>query len=89
MRLDRLSSEILRLLGNESTEVKSKRGQSRTPAVQKDILVTISEEIRSEVELEAPSKERVEEIKKAIAEGRYRIDVHKLSEAILKDILGE
>jgi negative regulator of flagellin synthesis FlgM len=39
--------------------------------------------------LKAPSREKVEEIKRAIAEGSYQIDVHRISEAILRDILGE
>ncbi len=89
MRLDKLSAEILRLLGNETPEIKSKRSNAHKAEVQKDILVTITEDIQSGVEIEPPSKERVDEIKKAIAEGRYSVDVHKLSEAILKDILGE
>ena len=87
MRLERVSAELLKLVNGDTPEVKERKRQAHNVEKREEIEVTLSEEAR--VELEAVSREKVEEIKKAIAEGGYEVNVHKISEAILKEILGE
>jgi len=90
LRIDKLSSEILRLIGEEVQSNGKRTKEGKGPSLSKgdSIHVNISEEIR-QIEVELPTKEKVEKIKKAIAEGRYKIDVHKISESIIKEIIGE
>jgi len=87
LRLERVSAELLKLVNGDTPEVKEQKRQAHNVEKREEIEVTLSEEAR--VELEAVSREKVEEIKKAIAEGRYEVNVHKISEAILKEVLGE
>ncbi len=89
MRINGLSSELLKLLSGELRKTVGKKG-STAKKVHKfeGISVEISEEISS-LEPEKVSKEKVEKIKKAIKEGRYEVNPHKISEAIIKEFFGE
>jgi len=89
LRINGLSSELLKLL---SGELKEAQGKKRVPLKDvhklEGISVEITEEISS-IEPEKISKEKVEEIKRAIREGKYEVDPHRISEAIIKEFLGE
>ncbi|WP_163327563.1 flagellar biosynthesis anti-sigma factor FlgM [Desulfurobacterium thermolithotrophum] len=93
MKINNLSSEILKLIGKEvnfsKTGEKKKSSTEADSQKNKGVIVDLSEELNINISLEPPPKEKIEEIKKAIKEGNYSIDIHRLSEAILKDILGE
>ena len=93
MRIDRISPELLAAINDEIGQLrKARKGQADSPSglEAEGVMVTLSEEISSQIEeLQPPPREKVEEIKRALAEGTYQIDVHRISEAILKDILGE
>ncbi len=89
MRINGLSSELLKLLSGELKETVSRKG-STAKKVHKfeGISVEITEELSS-LEPEKVSREKVEEIKRAIREGRYEVNPHKISEAIIKEFFGE
>jgi negative regulator of flagellin synthesis FlgM len=87
MRIDKIYSDMIDYLREkvnkqekpDSEKLSSKSGESS------DVRI----ENRIEVELEAVSKEKVESIKAAISKGEYVVDVHKISEAMLREFLGE
>ena len=93
MRIDRLSPEFLSAIKEEIGQLRKARKGTPDPLSNGEtegVMVSLSEELSSQVEeLQTPPREKVEEIKRAIAEGTYAIDVHKISDAILRDILGE
>ena len=93
MRIDGLSPEFLAAINEEIKQLRRARKgapDSLSGGETEGVMVTLSEELSSQVEeLQPPPREKVEEIKRALAEGTYCIDVHRISEAILKDILGE
>ncbi|TCK06562.1 flagellar biosynthesis anti-sigma factor FlgM [Phorcysia thermohydrogeniphila] len=93
MRIDRISPEFLAAINEEIGQLKRARkgsSDSLPDGETEGVMVTLSEELSSQIEeLQPPPREKVEEIKRALAEGTYSIDVHRISEAILKDILGE
>ena len=81
-----LSAEIIKLLQSEGLHLRrGRKGQGGAPSVD-----GVSVEL-SELQLEPQSipKEKVEELKEAIRSGRYELNPHKISEAIIKEILGE
>lgn len=89
MKINGLSSELLKLI---SGEIKEAAGKRSTAAKRAHKTEGISIEITAELSLLEPetvSREKVEEIKKAIKEGRYEINPHRISEAIINEILGE
>ena len=90
LKIERLSAEILKLLNEENLQTKRKKaaGGNKNSTQLTGVIINISEEIK-QVEVELPSREKVEEIKKAIAEGKYKIDVHKISDALIKEIIGD
>ena len=89
MKINGLSSELLKLLSGEIKEAPSRKNVSLKKVHNLgDISVEITEEI-SHLEPEKVSREKVEEIKRAIKEGRYEVNPHKISEAIIKEFLGE
>gem|GEM_PF-1080285 len=90
MKIERLSAEILKLLNEENIQAKKRESASGSKSSSQvdGVIINISEEIK-QIEVELPTKEKVEEIKKAIAEGKYKIDVHRISDAILKEIIGD
>jgi len=56
------------------------------------LTLVISVEITKELkDFEPPrvSREKVEEIKRALKEGRYTVNPHRISEAIVREILGD
>jgi len=89
LRINGLSSELLKLLSGELKETVSRKS-SAAKKVHKfeGISVEITEELSS-LEPEKVSREKVEEIKRAIKEGRYEVNPHKISEAIIREFLGE
>ncbi len=90
LKIERLSAEILKLLNEENIQAKKRESASGSKSSSQvdGVIINISEEIK-QIEVELPTKEKVEEIKKAIAEGKYKIDVHRISDAILKEIIGD
>lgn len=90
MKIEKLSAEILKLLKEESLQTKKRRSVSseKSTSSLNGVVIDISDEIK-QVEVELPTRERVEEVKKAISEGKYKIDVHKISEALIKEIIGD
>lgn len=89
MKINGLSSELLKLLSGEIKEAHSRKKVSLKKVHNLgDISVEITEEI-SHLEPEKVSREKVEEIKRAIKEGRYEVNPHKISEAIIREFLGE
>jgi len=93
LRVDRILSEFFTAIKEEVGQTrKARKGSSDSISKEETegVMVTLSEELSSQVEELQPSpREKVEEIKRALSEGTYAIDVHRISEAILKDILGE
>lgn len=89
LRIDGLSSELLKLLSGELKETVSRKGSAARKVHKfEGISVEITEELSS-LEPEKVSRERIEEIKRAIKEGRYEVNPHKISEAIIREFLGE
>ena len=89
MKINGFSPEFLKLLAGELKETAVKKSSSAKKGCTFDgISVEITEEL-SFLEPEEVSKERVEEIKRAIKEGRYEVNPHRISEAIVKEFLGE
>jgi len=90
LKIEKLSAEILKLLKEESLQTKKRRSVSseKSTSSLNGVVIDISDEIK-QVEVELPTRERVEEVKKAISEGKYKIDVHKISEALIKEIIGD
>lgn len=89
MKINGVSSELLKLL---SGEIKEASGKKSTAAKKAHKTQGISVEITTELSFLEPekiSREKVEEIKRAIKEGHYKIDPHRISEAIINEILGE
>lgn len=89
MKINGLSSELLKLL---SGELKETQGKKQVPLKNVHGLEGISVEITEEISLLEPekvSKEKVEEIKRAIKAGKYEVNPHRISEAIIKEFLGE
>ncbi len=89
MKINGFSPELLKLLAGELKETAVKKSSSaKRDRTFDGISVEITEEL-SFLEPEEVSKERVEEIKRAIKEGRYEVNPHRISEAIIKEFLGE
>ena len=93
MRINRLSSEVLKLLSQKGkTEKVNAKGSSPKREVDLQSFKEISVEITKELkDFEPPrvSREKVEEIKRALKEGRYTVNPHRISEAIVREILGD
>ncbi len=86
MRIDKIYSDMVEYL-------KEKVGKQEKPGVEEKVggnKASLEVEIKNrvEVELESVSREKVEAIKAAINSGNYKVDVHKISEAMLKEFLG-
>ncbi len=85
MKINGISSEVLRFFLNEKELKKREKAQV-------DREKAISVEINSKIE---PLKDKridrskVEEIKEAIRKGEYQVNPHKISEALIKEILGD
>ncbi|ADU96476.1 flagellar biosynthesis anti-sigma factor FlgM [Thermovibrio ammonificans] len=89
MRIESLSSELMKLLAGKSSSVRS--GKVKRAGASESSEVEVSVEITAEIsglKPEPVSKEKVEAIKRAIAEGRYPIKPEAISEAIVKELLG-
>ncbi len=89
MRIENFSSEALRLL-RETVEKNGKK--ERTEVTKDKTEKAISVEISSELKGLSPeevAREKVEAIKKALKEGKYQVNPHRITEAILKEFLGE
>ena len=85
MKINGISPEALKFLLN-GKELK-KREKAKV-----DKEETISVEINSKIELlkdKRIDKSRVKEIKEAIRKGEYQVNPHKISEALIKEILGD
>ncbi|SNR70286.1 flagellar biosynthesis anti-sigma factor FlgM [Desulfurobacterium atlanticum] len=50
--------------------------------------VNVELQIKEQVALKKVDSEKVDQIKQAIASGDYSVDVHKISDSIIKEILG-
>ncbi|WP_457568098.1 flagellar biosynthesis anti-sigma factor FlgM [Desulfurobacterium sp.] len=48
----------------------------------------IEKAVKEQIQLQSVNEQRVEEIKEALNSGKYPIDIHKISESMLKDLLG-
>jgi len=90
LKINGYSSEVLKLLGKDlpSNRTNSKK-QSSSEAIKEEKGVVVDLSGNLNVEVESVPTEKVEKIKKAIKEGKYTVNLHKISDAILKDILGE
>jgi len=89
LRIENFSSEALRLL-RETVEKNGKK--ERTEVTKDKTEKAISVEISSELKGLSPeevAREKVEAIKKALKEGKYQVNPHRITEAILKEFLGE
>ncbi len=85
MKINGISPEALKFLLN-GKELK-KREKAKV-----DKEETISVEINSKIELlkdKRIDKSRGKEIKEAIRKGEYQVKPHKISEALIKEILGD
>ncbi len=85
MKINGISPEALKFLLN-GKELK-KREKAKV-----DKEEAISVEINSKIELlkdKRIDKSRVKEIKEAIRKGEYQVNPHKISEALIKEILGD
>ena len=90
MRVGRLSSELLRLLYGENGEVKRGRRFPLNSSCSscEEITVELSSQVES-VKPQELSREKVERIKEAIRSGEYEVNPHRISEAIIREILGD
>jgi negative regulator of flagellin synthesis FlgM len=91
LRIDNFSSEILRLLSERAKGAKAgvkKRGSLSPYSSLEEVSVELSKEL-SQLQPEPIDREKVEAIKKAVAEGRYPLNPEAISEAILKELLGQ
>ncbi|MEO2082589.1 MAG: flagellar biosynthesis anti-sigma factor FlgM [Desulfurobacteriaceae bacterium] len=89
MRIENFSSEALKLF-RETVEKNGKK--ERTEVTKDKAEKAISVEISSELKGLSPeevAREKVEAIKKALKEGKYQVNPHRITEAILKEFLGE
>jgi len=50
--------------------------------------VNVELQVKEQVNLEPIDSTKVDKIKEAIASGNYRVDIHKISASIIKEILG-
>ncbi|WP_457569248.1 flagellar biosynthesis anti-sigma factor FlgM [Desulfurobacterium sp.] len=48
----------------------------------------VEKAVKEQVQLQTIDEQRIQEIKEAIASGNYPVDIHKISESILKEFLG-
>jgi len=91
LRIENFSSEVLRLLSERAKGAKAggKRRSAFSPyGSLEEVSVELSKEL-SQLQPEPIDREKVEAIKRAVAEGRYPIDPEAISEAILKELLGQ
>ncbi|WP_457678983.1 flagellar biosynthesis anti-sigma factor FlgM [Thermovibrio sp.] len=89
MKIEGFSSELLKLA---SSNLKGAGGKGKRRALNPSLLEDgVSVEIREELlsaEPESVSREKVERLKEAIKSGNYQVDPHRISEAIIREILG-
>ncbi len=88
MKINGFSSEILRLLYGERSSVEKGRKRKEGGELYRAVSVEISEEVVS-VSPQEVSREKVERIKEAIKSGTYQVNPHRISEAIIREILGD
>ncbi|WP_456454946.1 flagellar biosynthesis anti-sigma factor FlgM [Thermovibrio sp.] len=85
MKINGISSEALRFLLSEKEPKRRERAKTDAEEV-------ISVEISSKVETtraKEVDRSKVEEIKEALRKGKYQVNLHKISEALIKEILGD
>jgi len=94
LKIDRLSAEVLRYLsqdkrvrnGENNSSERYSNSVTDSSSV-REISVEITKELR-DFETPKVSKEKVEKIKRALKEGKYQVNPHKISEAIIREIFG-
>jgi len=91
LKINGLSSEVLKTLYEDKNLRKSPSStRSKEPVADSDersVSVGIDAELLP-TSPEEVAREKVEKIKEAIANGSYVVDVHKISEAMINEILG-
>ncbi|MEO2065518.1 MAG: flagellar biosynthesis anti-sigma factor FlgM [Desulfurobacteriaceae bacterium] len=88
MKIDGFSSEVLRLLYGEKSEVNREGKAERRKSSSQDVSVEISKEVLN-LSPQEISREKVERIKEAIKSGNYEVNPHRISEALIREILGD
>jgi negative regulator of flagellin synthesis FlgM len=87
LRIEKISQEVLKFLGGPQTQNQKGAGKVQEQERKEGVEVNLSAQAKM-VEPELPNEKKVEEIKRAIREGNYSVDAHRISEALLKEILG-
>ncbi|WP_297444828.1 flagellar biosynthesis anti-sigma factor FlgM [Desulfurobacterium sp.] len=73
---------------------RTRNGQADETVLQEPNAVSVNESteiekaVKEQVQLQSVDTIRVQEIKEAINSGNYPVDIHKISESILKEFLG-
>lgn len=89
MKIEGFPTEILKLISQEIEKRETKAAKvSKSERSSEDISVELSSQLKS-LEPEKVRRERVEEIKRALKEGNYSVNPHRISEAIIREIFGE
>lgn len=91
MKIEGFPSEILKLINQEIEKRETGKGSgnvSRKSFESKGISVELSSHAKA-LKPEEVQRQKVEEIKRALREGNYSVNPHKISEAIIREIFGE
>ncbi len=95
MRIERFNHNIsdMEELKQKQLAKRERNGKSNGSVVQEETsvesqAVSIELKVKEQVKLESVSEEKVQQIKKAISSGDYVVDIHKVSSAMIKEMLG-